>query len=74
MGILNFVSAFGGLVSGKVADYLGRKKAVAIASMVFLAGAILMAFAQSYAMLMAGRVVTGAPSRLTCAPSTRLFP
>ncbi|EDQ90249.1 uncharacterized protein MONBRDRAFT_16319 [Monosiga brevicollis MX1] len=70
VGILNFVSAFGGLVSGKVADYLGRKKAVAIASMVFLAGAILMAFAQSYAMLMAGRVVTGigVGTGLTIAP------
>eukprot|EP00730_Choanoeca_flexa_P007041 TRINITY_DN12272_c0_g1_i1.p1 TRINITY_DN12272_c0_g1~~TRINITY_DN12272_c0_g1_i1.p1 ORF type:complete len:568 (+),score=125.53 TRINITY_DN12272_c0_g1_i1:1928-3631(+) len=59
VGILNFVSAFGGLFSGKLSDKIGRKKSVGVASCVFLGGAALMAFAPNYNILLLGRIVTG---------------
>eukprot|EP00043_Microstomoeca_roanoka_P009418 m.89445 g.89445 ORF g.89445 m.89445 type:complete len:631 (+) comp14578_c0_seq1:305-2197(+) len=59
VGILNFVSAFGGLASGKLCDFIGRKATVAVASIVFLAGALLMALSKTYSVLVLGRVVTG---------------
>lgn len=59
VGILNFVSAFGGLVSGKLCDWAGRKATIAVAAVVFLAGALLMALAKTYAVLVLGRVITG---------------
>jgi MFS family permease len=65
VGILNFVSAFGGLLSGRLCDRLGRRKAVGVAALVFLGGAALMAFAPGYAVLMVGRVVTGQRIALT---------
>lgn len=70
VGILNFVSGAGGLVSGKLCDGIGRKKTVGLASVIFLIGAALMAFANGYIMLLMGRIVTGlgVGTGLTIAP------
>ncbi|EGD75475.1 hypothetical protein PTSG_06549 [Salpingoeca rosetta] len=59
VGILNFISAFGGLVSGRLSDYIGRKLTVALACVLFIMGSVLMAFARTYNVLMSGRVITG---------------
>ena len=59
VGILNLVSGPGGLLSGRLADSLGRRPCAAIASFVTLLGALLMAMAQSFAVLLTGRVITG---------------
>ena len=59
VGILNIVSAFGGLASGRLADAVGRRLTVALACVVCIVGALLMAVAPSYSALMTGRVITG---------------
>jgi MFS family permease len=59
VGILNMVSLFGLLLAGQIADWLGRKVAVATASVLFIAGAGMMCLAPSYPLLLAGRIVTG---------------
>ena len=43
----------------RVADYIGRKRTFALGAFVFVVGALLMALATSFIMLIAGRVVTG---------------
>eukprot|EP00055_Hartaetosiga_balthica_P016597 m.105706 g.105706 ORF g.105706 m.105706 type:complete len:596 (+) comp9136_c1_seq8:175-1962(+) len=70
VGIMNFISAFGGLVSGRISDFIGRRYTVAIACVLFVCGAVLMAFANTYWVLMVGRVITGlgVGSGLTIAP------
>lgn len=47
VGILNLVSGPGGLLSGRLADSLGRRPTAAIACAVTLVGALLMATASS---------------------------
>ena len=59
VGILNLVSGPGGLLSGRLADTMGRRAAAAIACAITLVGALTMAAAQSFAVLLTGRVVTG---------------
>jgi sugar porter (SP) family MFS transporter len=59
VGSLNLVAAFGGLLAGKVADRTGRKAAISTACFIFMGGAGIMTFADSYEMLMAGRILTG---------------
>lgn len=56
---LNLVSGFGGLVAGKVSDAFGRRKTMLVASLLLLGGSILMAIADSFAMLLLGRLITG---------------
>lgn len=70
VGILNFVSSVGGLFSGRLSDWIGRKKTVALACVIFLAGAAAMAAAPSYEVLMVGRIITGVGvgTGLTIAP------
>eukprot|EP00730_Choanoeca_flexa_P006035 TRINITY_DN12069_c1_g8_i1.p1 TRINITY_DN12069_c1_g8~~TRINITY_DN12069_c1_g8_i1.p1 ORF type:complete len:530 (+),score=114.75 TRINITY_DN12069_c1_g8_i1:172-1761(+) len=58
VGILH-VSAFGALFSGWTADKYGRRPTIAMACAVFFTGALVMALAHSYEMLMLGRVITG---------------
>lgn len=47
------------LVSGILNEYLGRKLTIIIGSMVFTAGAVVLALAQNTAMLIAGRAILG---------------
>lgn len=53
------MSGFGGLVAGKVSDAFGRRKTMLVASLLLLGGSILMAIADSFAMLLLGRLITG---------------
>ncbi|XP_055883385.1 proton myo-inositol cotransporter-like isoform X2 [Biomphalaria glabrata] len=48
------------LFAGFTCDYLGRKITIMIASLVFVAGAVVMGAAQSKEMLLVGRIVVGA--------------
>ncbi|EFJ26652.1 hypothetical protein SELMODRAFT_148545 [Selaginella moellendorffii] len=59
VGILNLVSLVGGLMAGKLADAVGRRKTMATASVIFFVGALLMALSPSYPVLMGGRVLSG---------------
>ena len=59
VGILNIVSGPGGLISGRLADSLGRRPSAALACTVTLVGALLMATANSFGLLLTGRVITG---------------
>ncbi|EFJ26946.1 hypothetical protein SELMODRAFT_96814 [Selaginella moellendorffii] len=59
VGILNLVSLVGGLMAGKLADAVGRRKTMATASVIFFVGALLMALSPSYAVLMGARVLSG---------------
>eukprot|EP00038_Savillea_parva_P030539 m.78409 g.78409 ORF g.78409 m.78409 type:complete len:530 (+) comp9218_c0_seq1:231-1820(+) len=57
---LNFVAGFGALlVSGNVLDVVGRRWTIMISSMLLLAGGAVVAFAQDFPMLMAGRALQG---------------
>jgi MFS family permease len=47
------------LIAGAVGDGLGRKKTIMIASVIFAAGAIVMAVAPSKEVLLAGRIIVG---------------
>lgn len=49
----------GSLLGGYLADRHGRRRAVLIAGLLFIAGALLQAFAPSVAILVAGRLVVG---------------
>ncbi|KAL3902207.1 MAG: hypothetical protein SGPRY_012173, partial [Prymnesium sp.] len=59
VGSLNIVSGFGGLLAGPLADRLGRKPTAALATLSALIGCLLMACAESFGPLLAGRVVSG---------------
>ena len=56
---LNLVSGFGGLLAGKISDAFGRRKTIVCASILFMVGAIVMAIAQNFAVLLIGRLITG---------------
>ena len=49
----------GSLLGGYLADHYGRKKAVLIAGLLFIAGALLQAFAPNVFLLVVGRLVVG---------------
>ncbi|KAF8701643.1 hypothetical protein HU200_033483 [Digitaria exilis] len=59
MGVLNLYSVLGSFAAGRTSDWIGRRYAVVLTAAIFFAGALLMAFATSYAMLMAGQFVAG---------------
>ena len=59
VGILNIVSAFGGLASGRLADAVGRRCTVGLACAVCIGGSLLMAVATGFSALLVGRVITG---------------
>ena len=59
VGSLNIVSGFGGLISGSLADKIGRRPTAALACLLTVVGSLLMASASSYNSLLAGRIVTG---------------
>ena len=50
----------GGLLAGRLADRLGRRSTLVLAGLAFAVGALLAVTAPSFAVLLAGRVVTGA--------------
>ncbi|XP_010536004.1 PREDICTED: polyol transporter 5-like [Tarenaya hassleriana] len=58
-GILNVMSLFGSLLSGKTSDLIGRRYTIILASGTFLIGALLMGLAPSFPFLLAGRMVAG---------------
>lgn len=49
----------GGLVAGAASDYTGRKKVLALANLVFIAGAWLQAAAHTVSTMVLGRLVVG---------------
>ncbi|KAL6286637.1 hypothetical protein ACE6H2_011027 [Prunus campanulata] len=59
VGILSIVSLFGSLAGGKTSDMIGRKWTMALAAVVFQAGAGVMVFAPSFEILMIGRLLAG---------------
>ncbi|XP_032220326.2 solute carrier family 2, facilitated glucose transporter member 12-like isoform X1 [Nematostella vectensis] len=52
-------AVFASVTGGFVIDFLGRRLAIIITSLVFLAGAIILAVAQSYPVLIIGRLIVG---------------
>ncbi|CAI9276564.1 unnamed protein product [Lactuca saligna] len=58
-GIINFCALVGALSAGRTADYIGRRYTICLASIIFLLGSLLMAFAPTYAVLLTGRCVAG---------------
>ncbi|KQK15520.1 putative polyol transporter 1 [Brachypodium distachyon] len=59
VGILSIYSLIGSFAAGRTSDWIGRRFTVVFVSAFFFAGALLMGFAGSYAMLMFGRFVAG---------------
>ncbi|OIW08381.1 hypothetical protein TanjilG_03057 [Lupinus angustifolius] len=59
IGILSIVSLLGSLGGGRTSDIIGRKWTMALAAVVFQAGALTMTLAPSYAVLMIGRILAG---------------
>mmetsp|Transcript_24934 Transcript_24934/g.4123 ORF Transcript_24934/g.4123 Transcript_24934/m.4123 type:complete len:168 (+) Transcript_24934:30-533(+) len=52
-------AVIGSIISGKMADKLGRKKAIIIADITFAIGALIMALALDIPMLIVGRFIIG---------------
>lgn len=59
VGILSIVSLFGSLAGGRTSDVIGRKWTMALAAVVFQAGAAVMTLAHSFEVLMIGRLLAG---------------
>ena len=59
VAILNLISGPGGLLSGRLADSLGRRPSAALACLITIIGALLMATAGSFGVILTGRVITG---------------
>ncbi|KAM1245547.1 hypothetical protein ACFX13_037581 [Malus domestica] len=59
VGILSIVSLLGSLAGGKTSDVIGRKWTIALASIVFQSGALIMALAPNFTVLMIGRLFAG---------------
>lgn len=59
VSILLLGGLLGALVSGTLADRFGRRKAIALTSILYMLGAALIALSRSYEMLLLGRFVTG---------------
>ncbi len=52
-------AAFGALLGGRIADALGRKKALIVCSVIFLVGAILCAIAPNVEIMVGARILLG---------------
>ncbi|RLM74169.1 putative polyol transporter 4 [Panicum miliaceum] len=59
VGCLSFISLLGSLAAGRTSDAIGRKWTIGLAAAVFQAGAAIMTFAPSFAVLMTGRLLAG---------------
>ncbi|KAJ8764551.1 hypothetical protein K2173_006291 [Erythroxylum novogranatense] len=58
-GILNICALVGSLLAGRISDYIGRRYTIIVASIIFMAGSILMGYGPNYAVLITGRCVAG---------------
>ncbi|KAJ7558754.1 hypothetical protein O6H91_04G054300 [Diphasiastrum complanatum] len=59
IGSLNLISLVGGIIAGRLSDSLGRRKTMAIASLIFLIGAAVMGLAPGFSILLVGRLIAG---------------
>ncbi len=59
VGILFAGLAFGQILYGPLSDSFGRKPAIYLGLIIFLAGSLVSAFAQSYEMMLVGRFIQG---------------
>eukprot|EP01083_Nonionella_stella_P282136 960193_1 len=59
LGSFNIFAVLGSICAGKISDAQGRKRSIAYAALVFLAGALLMAVSAGFWSLLLGRLVTG---------------
>ncbi|RCH81887.1 myo-inositol transporter [Rhizopus azygosporus] len=59
VGATTFGAIFGGFFAGVFTDRFGRRILVIISSLVFIAGALIMALARSFPVLLIGRIVVG---------------
>lgn len=59
VGILNLFALVGSLTAGKTSDVIGRRYTIALASVIFLVGSVLMGYGPNYAVLMVGRCIAG---------------
>ncbi|KAL0090295.1 general substrate transporter [Phycomyces blakesleeanus] len=59
VGATTLGAIFGGFFAGLLSDKMGRKILVIISSVIFIAGALLLALAPSYGVLLLGRLVVG---------------
>lgn len=59
IGSLNIISLVGAALAGRTSDAIGRRWTMALASFIFLIGALVMAVSPSFAWLMIGRSVAG---------------
>ncbi|KAI8369044.1 hypothetical protein BD560DRAFT_352574 [Blakeslea trispora] len=59
VGGTTFGAIFGGFFSGILTDRFGRKILVIVSSLIFIAGALILALAPSYGVLLFGRIVVG---------------
>ncbi|KAG2303011.1 hypothetical protein Bca52824_031662 [Brassica carinata] len=59
MGILNLCALVGSLTAGKTSDVIGRRYTIALSSVIFLVGSVLMGYGPNYAVLMVGRCIAG---------------
>ncbi|KAM7520219.1 hypothetical protein LguiB_019181 [Lonicera macranthoides] len=58
-GILNICALVGSLLAGKTSDIIGRRYTIALASVIFLVGSVLMGYGPNYVVLMTGRCTAG---------------
>ncbi|KAJ4876917.1 putative polyol transporter 3 [Raphanus sativus] len=59
MGILNLCALVGSLTAGKTSDVIGRRYTIALSSLIFLVGSVIMGYGPNYAVLMVGRCIAG---------------
>lgn len=59
VGSLSFVSIIGSMIGGRTSDAIGRKWTIALAAIVFQAGAAIMTFTPNFLLLMTGRLLAG---------------
>lgn len=59
VGAVLFGALLGAIVSGRLTDYLGRKKLLIADALVFVVGSLLTAFAISISELIIGRIIVG---------------
>ncbi|XP_002984640.2 probable polyol transporter 4 [Selaginella moellendorffii] len=59
VGSLNLISLVDGVLAGRLSDSIGRKKTMAIASVIFFLGAGVMGLTPNFGILLGGRIVAG---------------
>jgi sugar porter (SP) family MFS transporter len=59
VGVLPLGALVGGLVAGRFADALGRRRTLILDAAVLIAGILMTVLAQTYGLLVAGRVIVG---------------